>query len=98
MALNSGADTSSAETIWQMLMTRAGAFAICNLIDVLNGPSDFELRRNFGKIPESQRPWYMGGFALVLSDVRKIPFVACGGAPGLFGIHPDAYARLEIAA
>lgn len=42
--------------------------------------------------PAEER-WWMGGFALVLDDVRPTPFVPCVGHLGFFAV-PDNVARL----
>jgi hypothetical protein len=75
---------------------RGGVFGIGELVDVIPGPAIFAGMVASGQIPRSQIPWYMGGFALVLDQVREVPFVTCSGAPGLFGINPADYQRLSI--
>jgi hypothetical protein len=96
MARKSGADLGEKVTLGMLLAQRGGTFGICNLIGTIAGPMDFEQQVSAGVISESQRAWYMGGFALLLADVRPIPFVACQGAPGLFGINHEAYRQLEF--
>lgn len=44
--------------------------------------------------PEEER-WWFGGFALVLDDVRPLPFVACKGALGFFNV-PDDVVRKAL--
>lgn len=45
-----------------------------------------------------QRLWWMGKFALVLDDVRPLPFVPCKGALGFFRVPPDVLSALRKAA
>ena len=98
MARESGVDLGEKVTLGMLLEQRGGTFAKCNLVDVISGPMEFTMRTRGGKLPESQRAWYMGGFALLLEDVLPIPFVRCDGAPGLFGIDRESYAKLQLAA
>lgn len=78
-----------------LLATRGHAFAICNLVDCIRSSAALDILIRAG-LPPAQRSWYMGGFALVLENVRKIPLVRCNGAPGLFGIAPGIYRTLNI--
>ncbi len=85
-------------TMREILALRGGAFAFSSIVDVVDGPIDFDMKVKAGKIPEAQRAWYMGGFALVLGAVKLfgapgLPalIVPCAGALGLFGLHKDAY-------
>jgi hypothetical protein len=80
-----------------ILARRGGVLGVCELVDVIAGPLEFQQALRQGRIGEDQVPWYMGGFALLLANVRPLPFVRCGGALGLFGLHPEAY-RLVMAA
>jgi hypothetical protein len=98
MARQSGRDLPDAFTPLEILGHRGGVFGLCNLVDVITGPLEFSTHIASGKFPKHQAAWYMGGFALILEDVRGVPFVSCGGAPGLFGIHPAAYEQLHLSA
>jgi hypothetical protein len=42
--------------------------------------------------PLAKDPWYVGGFGIVLDDVRKTEFAACKGALGLWEV-PDGLLR-----
>lgn len=81
-------------TMRNILELRGGAFGFSSIIDVVSGPMDFNAQVLAGRIPASQRAWYMGGFALVLGEVTPFPLVPCSGALGLFGLHKDAYAKV----
>jgi hypothetical protein len=77
-----------------ILALRGGAFAFSSIVDTIIDRMHFDLMVRGSLIPESQRAWYMGGFALVLGDVKPFPLVPCSGALGLFGLHKDAYAKV----
>jgi hypothetical protein len=40
-------------------------------------------------------PWYMNAFALVLDDVRELPFIPCKGALGFFRPPSDVVTRVR---
>lgn len=88
------ASTSAVEPIESLMSFRGGVFAKCELVDTITSRLDLISSIRSGAVSESQMAWYMGGFALVLKNVVEVPFVACGGAPGLFGVHPDAYQKI----
>jgi hypothetical protein len=75
---------------------RGGASSICDLVGTVKGRMDFEMQVKQGKIAPEQALWYFGSFALLLANVRTIPFVPCSGAPGLFGIAHKDYDKLEL--
>ena len=41
-----------------------------------------------------EHKWWMGAFALVLDDVRPLPFVPCKGMLGFFKLGPDVMSEL----
>ena len=48
-----------------------------------------------GRWLEQQRPWWTGGYGLVLANVEPLPFVPWSGALGLFEV-PDDYAERAV--
>lgn len=48
-------------------------------------------------LTSSERAWWTGGFALVLADVKPVPFVPCKGALGLFNVLDDVVRAVESA-
>lgn len=42
-----------------------------------------------------ERLWWLGAFALVLTDVERVPFVPCKGALGFFRPPADVVAQLQ---
>lgn len=74
-------------------IARGGIVGMCNVI------AAFDAIRYVGPIPpwleEQKRLWWMGSFALVLDDVRTLPFTACKGALGFFTVPDDVLAKLR---
>ena len=71
-----------------------GIVGIARVRGVVHNESDIE-HPDFG-IAYGQTPWWMGGFALVLDDVRSTPFVPCAGALSFWRVPVDV-ARLALA-
>jgi hypothetical protein len=80
-----------------ILEHRGGVVGRARVVDVVSGPIDLARAVRDGVITPGQSAWYMGGFALVLADVRAVPFVACRGALGLFGLPRDVEEALASA-
>lgn len=60
---------------------------------VVESRDPLDVRRD---LTESERRWWMGGFALLLSNVRKLPQpVPCKGALGFWRIPPSVRAAME---
>ena len=51
-----------------------------------------------GIIRQSTSPWFFGPLALVLEDVKPVPFVPCKGKLGFFDVPKDVAAQLKAAA
>lgn len=97
------------ETGKPMVLERGGIVGIAHVVGVVdpNGPC---VRLGEPQYTEAQRArglrrplrpdedrWWMGGFALVLDNVRPLPFVSCKGKLGFFKVPDDVLARLDIA-
>lgn len=77
-------------------LKRGGIVGIARVIGVVNRPNHIlNGRRDFmcwvdGQSPrdltDDEKRWWMGSFALVLDDVRPLPFVACSGSLGFFRV------------
>lgn len=51
-----------------------------------------------GVVRQSDSPWFFGPLALVLDNVKPLPFVPCRGALGFFEVPSDVMAQLKVAA
>lgn len=49
-------------------------------------------------ITASDSPWFFGPYGFVLENVRAVPFVACKGSLGFFGVPADVLAKIGEAA
>lgn len=79
----------------KLLEHRGGVVGRATIVDVISGPIDLARAVKVGIVAPSQSAWHMGGFALVLDDVRPVPFVECKGALGLFGVSPAIAEKLS---
>ena len=67
-----------------------GIIGIGRVVDVILRSQDPRLTLSSSMFPgeeiQTQYRWWMGGFALVLADVRPLPFVPCKGMLGFFRV------------
>lgn len=91
MAERSGREFDAPVTMRDLLHYRGGVVGCARVVDVISGPLDFATAVGRGLVTPEQSAWYMGGFALVLEDVRPLPFVPAKGALGLFGLDDETY-------
>ncbi len=68
---------------------RGGIIAICDVDGVVRSEQDI-----LGYDPKviewkTQKAWWMGGFALVLKNVRATPFIPCKGNLGFWRVPAD---------
>jgi len=84
-------------TMGKLLERRGGVVGCARIVDAVSGSLEFDTKIRMGTISLRQKPWYMGGFALVLDDVKPLPFIPCGGALGLFGLAPSVYEQVIAA-
>jgi hypothetical protein len=57
----------------------------------IGDPKSYSMR----SLTTDEARWWMGAFALVLDDVRPLPFTPCKGALGFFRVPADVRARLD---
>lgn len=62
---------------------------------IINDSRDFATYAAGVKNGEQQRDWWMGGFALVLTDVEPLPFIPWKGSLGFFDV-PDDVLRSSL--
>lgn len=74
-------------------MPLGGIVGRARVVDVIATRAKFDLLAQQGAIPVAQRIWWMGGFALVLDDVRPTKFVPFKAKQGWFDV-PDDVAEL----
>lgn len=63
---------------------RGGILGICEVYGVVRTSDNID-HPDFG-IAYGQHPWWMGGFALALRNVRRTPFVPCKGSLGFWRV------------
>ena len=97
MAKASGVAFAGPVTARDLLAHRGGVIGHGQGVGVVSGPLDFLSEVRAGKISAQQQPWYQNGLALVVEDVRPLPFIACSGALGFFGLETSAYERAVAA-
>ncbi|HEV8462094.1 MAG TPA: hypothetical protein VGQ38_15450 [Gaiellaceae bacterium] len=96
LELSCGSQTSLSGPVgefWrpQASLRRGGIVGLARIVGVVRDEESFRDFERSAHNPGGQRPWWFGGFALVLADVEPLPFVAWKGALGLFEV-PEDYA------
>lgn len=79
-------------------MPLGGIVGRARVVDVIKSGLDFDLHVAQGKIARDQRIWWMGGFALVLEDVRATEFVPFKAKQGWFDVPDELAVPLSKAA
>lgn len=77
MAIRSGVALDGPITLRVLQAETGGIVGVARVVDCVS---------------ESTSPWFFGPYALVLDDVRPLPFIPCGGALGFWAV-PDGIAR-----
>ena len=87
------------ETHKPMVLERGGIVGVARVVDVIRPlalPRGRPIAEAVSHLPEEQRKWWMGAFALVLEDVCTVPFVASKGALGFFKVTDDVRKLVDL--
>lgn len=85
---------------WKQLQ-RGGIVGVCNVVGIMRQDrlnprlGMIEIGNGRRKPTDDETRWWMGGFALVLEDVRPLPFTTCKGALGFFKVPADVLLTLQ---
>lgn len=74
-------------------LARAGIVGVANIVDTIANEAEFLAWAGGDEERLNQRRWWFGGFALILDDVRPLPFQAYKGALGLFDVDLRKFAN-----
>ena len=78
-------------------LDRGGIVGRARIVDVIENEPTFAAWAQRSAVGEQQRVWWQGGFALVLADVRAVPFTPCVGALGLFAVPQEIESQIVVA-
>jgi hypothetical protein len=84
-------------TLRMLLENRGGVVGVCQLVDVICPGGMAGRGRGAPRHQKADDPWYVGDYGFVLEEPRKLPFVACLGATGLFVPSGECWPALEKA-